>query len=101
MYRFSKSRSYSVGSGAGRDKRKAEFNDSEVVTVNANVPTEGVDKLAVTSNEDAGRVTDRRGEEEDDMASTKGFARLDIVSLDFLAYFTSLPHGIHGIHLVV
>ena len=84
MYRFSKFRSYSVGSGVGRGRRRAEFNDSDVVTVNTNAQTDVVDKLAMGSTEDTAEVTDRTGEperlKEDDMASTKGFARLDVVS---------------------
>ena len=85
MYRFSKFRSYSVGSGVGRGRRRAEFNDSDVVTVNTNAQTDVVDKLAVGSTEDTAVVTDRTGEQEspkeDYMTSTKGFARLDVVSI--------------------
>ena len=84
MYRFSKFRSYSVGSGVGRGRRKAEFNDSDVVAVNTNAKTDSADKVTVGSKEDTAVLTDEIREEErlqaDDMATTKGFARLDVVS---------------------
>ena len=84
MYRFSKFRSYSVGSGVGRGRRKAEFNDSDVVAVNTNAKTDSADKVTAGSKEDTAVVTDEVTEEArlqgDDMATTKGFARLDVVS---------------------
>ena len=75
MYRFSKSRSYSVGSGVAKTKRKAEFQDSEVVSVNSNAPTEVVDRRKV-----------QKGQQEEDMVSTKGFARLDMVGQNVKLY---------------
>ena len=81
MYRISKSRSQSVGSGITRARRRAEFQDSEVVTVNSHSATEILDSEKIggdikeSENQIGGDIKDK-----DDMVSTKGFARLDVVS---------------------
>lgn len=85
MYRFSKSRSHSVGSGTKKNKRKAEFQDSGIVTVNTGSLSEARGKSTWNSVNDLTGVIDRQDREKrhpgEDMASTKGFARLDVVSL--------------------